>query len=108
MGIYPEQERLVEFMTGGTVDTARVPTAAMVALSRDGDRATRPEARSPRGRRDGRKRYRRAQRMYGKTYLVTQYQLCAGIAVMIGSGIMMAAILVYWYALVVERASRFS
>lgn len=51
------------------------------------DRATRPDARSWSDRRAGRKRYGKAHKYYGKTYIVTKKQLWWGVAVWIGTAL---------------------
>lgn len=121
MSITTEQEDLARAYRQAYWDTAQTRTPLQeahvfdtvpvntvpIALHGGNDRATRPEIRSWRERRAGRKRYARAQRMYGKTYIVTRNQLLSGVAAMVGSALILAAGLSYWYMIMLEAAGAF-
>lgn len=121
MSISTEQEDLARAYRQAYWDTAQMRTPLQeahvfdtvpvntvpITLHADDHRAIRPEARSHRERRAGRKRYARAQRMYGKTYIITRNQLLSGVAVMVGSALVLAAGLSYWYTMMLEATGAF-
>lgn len=59
--------------------------ALLLGSPNSDDRANRPDARSRSDRRAGRKRYRKAQKHYGKTYILTKKQVIGWLAAWVGS-----------------------
>lgn len=88
---------------GAPPSTALLLPSILRGQANPDDRKTRPDNRSRKDRRAGRRAYRKATKHYGKTYVLTRNQIMSGLAVCIGMSMLMSVGLFRAYLWMVEQ-----